>query len=422
MATVIAITSGKGGVGKTNTATNLGLALAARNTKVCVFDADTGLANINILLAINPQYTIEHVLNGHKQISDIIVETPQGLSVVPAASGIQRCTNLNAKQRQILINSLKQLESRFDFILIDTAAGIDSSVLDFVASAQYRIVVITPEPTSLTDSFALLKLLTVRGGKRNIYALINRVENYRNSQQVYNRFQVAVQKYLKVKINYLGYLENDLALEHAVRNQIPVVIDAPESSVSCCYFALADIVKGQFLNEKNLPYFSYYWQKITEAKSRRNKTKLALNLNAQTGDDQSLAQITSSLINRDYPEKEMHRMILILNAFYKNKYGKSLKNPESIVTELWSSIKDDEDKAYSLIKNLANSYERQFQKKIDDPVKLMQEKMQNVDYSKQEFSELMAQFSRIYQDRFGVEYFGDGEQLLNQIAQLLKNK
>nr|WP_305906774.1 MinD/ParA family protein [Methylomarinum sp. Ch1-1]MDP4519480.1 MinD/ParA family protein [Methylomarinum sp. Ch1-1] len=268
MATVIAITSGKGGVGKTNAATNLGLALAARHAKVCVFDADTGLANINILLGIQPQYTLEQVLNGDKRIAEIIVEVEGGLSVVPAASGVRRCSDLGREQRQVLVNALAELEQRFDYILIDTAAGIDSGVLDFVASAQYRVVVITPEPTSLTDAFALLKMLSIRGGKRNLFALVNRVDDYKVSQKVFRRFQMAVEKYLKVNIHYLGYLANDAAVADAVSRQQPVVIGAPESSVSCCFFALADIVKRQFLNEK-----TYLISVIIGARYRRPANK-----------------------------------------------------------------------------------------------------------------------------------------------------
>lgn len=418
MAVVIALTSGKGGVGKTNIATNLALALAAKNNKVCIFDADTGLANINILLNINPSYTIEHVLNGQKSISDIIIKADNDISVVPAASGIQQCTDLSSEQRETLVNSLKELENKFDFILIDTAAGIDSSVLDFVASAQYRIVVITPEPTSLTDAFALLKMLVIRGGKKNLFALVNKVDSYNNSRKVFNRFQIAVNKYLKVKINYLGYLENDPALVYAVKQQCPVVIGEPESPISNCFFALADIINAQFFNPHGRMFFSDYWQKISQRSNKKqSQTK---QISATSKQRQSLSEITSTLIQQDYPEKEMHQMILILNAFYKRKYDKSLKKPESIVTELWTGIQNDEAKAQSLIKNLSSSYERQFNKKIDDPVDAIKDQMQHADFSKREFSELMAQFSRIYQARFGVEYFGDGESLLNQIAQMLK--
>ena len=119
MATVIAFTSGKGGVGKTNISTNLGLSLAARNKKVCLFDADTGLANINILMGVSPPYTIEHVLNGQKTMDEIIYHHSSGVSIVPAASGIKQCTNLNNQQISLLTSSLQQLEKQFDYLLIE---------------------------------------------------------------------------------------------------------------------------------------------------------------------------------------------------------------------------------------------------------------------------------------------------------------
>jgi len=428
MATVIAITSGKGGVGKTNVATNLGLALTARNAKVCVFDADTGLANINILLGIHPQYTIEQVLSGEMSVTDIIIETQNGLFVVPAASGVQRCADLPAEKRQLLIAALVELEKSFDYILIDTAAGIDSSVLDFVASAQYRIVVITPEPTSLTDSFALLKMLSIRGGKRNLFILINRVDDYKSSQKVFRRFQMAVNKYLKVRINYLGYLANDQSLVNAVSCQVPVVVGAPESSVSCCFYALADIVKRQFLNAKALPYFSHYWQKISAVGSDKKtleKTvanRLQSRLKPESKPRLKCSEVIALLERQGYPEAQMRDLIVNMETVFEKTYGKPLKSTESVMADLLADVSGNEQKARLLHEALAHSFERQFHKKIDDPVAGLTQQMMDENYSRQEFSSLMRQFGQIYQQRFGVRYFGDSEQLLEQIFQLLQPK
>jgi len=144
---VIAISSGKGGVGKTNIATNLGITLASHGKRVCIFDADTNLANINILLNINPPYTLQQVLSGEKEIEDILVDGPAGLQIVPAASGIAEFIQLGRVQQERLLAALKQLESRFDYLLIDTAAGISDSVLNFLQAAPYTVLMITPEPT-----------------------------------------------------------------------------------------------------------------------------------------------------------------------------------------------------------------------------------------------------------------------------------
>ncbi|MFQ5437172.1 MAG: AAA family ATPase, partial [Anaerolineae bacterium] len=150
---VIAITSGMCGVGKTNITSNLGIALANRGARVCIFDANTSLANINSVMGLNPSYTIEHLLCGEKSIDDIIIDGPKGVKIVPAASDIAKCAQLDPEQRRRLIEALAKLEERFDYLLIDTAAGVSDTVLNFILSAQYVVLVISPEPTSLSDAF-----------------------------------------------------------------------------------------------------------------------------------------------------------------------------------------------------------------------------------------------------------------------------
>ncbi|MBQ0724198.1 MAG: AAA family ATPase, partial [Cycloclasticus sp.] len=186
-ARVITITSGKGGVGKSSTSTNLALALTALNKKVCVFDADASLANINILLGLQPKYTLQHLLNGEKTLKDIIIDGPRGLKIVPGATGVAEYTHLTAEQKDVLLLALDQLQQEFDYLIIDTAAGISDDVLDFVKAAQFSIVIITPEPTSLTDSFSLLKVLKRADYSRTSYILVNMAMNYDNSQLIYKR-------------------------------------------------------------------------------------------------------------------------------------------------------------------------------------------------------------------------------------------
>lgn len=429
MASVIAITSGKGGVGKTNAATNLGLALVARGAKVCLFDADTGLANINILLGIQPQYTLEHVLNGERTLTDIMIRIEGGLHVIPAASGVQHCIELDEEKRRLLVQSLQKLEQEFDFVLIDTAAGIDSSVLDFVASAQYRVVVITPEPTSLTDAFALLKMLTLRGGKRNLFALVNRVDDYKTSQKVFKRFQGAVAKYLNVDIHYLGYLADDRALPEAVSRQVPVVVGVPDSSVSCCFFALADIVKRQFLNAKNLPYFSHYWQKLSatgQQKKRRQEQVVASALSTvgkrKAEAELQLADIFAWLQRRDYPEDDMRELISTLEAMFEKKHLKPVKSMDSVIAEWFADASTSEEKARRLHQALLEGFERRFQQRLEDPESMLLQQLQDERTSREQFSNLLKRFGKLYRTRFGVTYYDDGEQLLAKIARLLNNK
>jgi hypothetical protein len=165
-ARTLAFTSGKGGVGKTCVSANLGVALAQQGQRVCIFDADTGLANVNILLNLRPQYTLEHLLKGEKTIAEILHHGPDNLEIVPAASGIAECADLDADRQRRLLDALSALEASFDYLLIDTAAGAGSQVLSFLQSAEAIFLVITHEPTSLTDAFSLLRLYPVSGAAR----------------------------------------------------------------------------------------------------------------------------------------------------------------------------------------------------------------------------------------------------------------
>ncbi|MCC6303502.1 MAG: MinD/ParA family protein [Gammaproteobacteria bacterium] len=259
---VIAITSGKGGVGKTNVTSNLAIALAKNGNRVCIFDADTSLANINVVMGLQVEYTVEHLLAGERTVDEILAEGPEGVMIIPAASGIAECANLDQEQRQRLIAALESLEDRFDYILIDTAAGIGESVLSFVQSAQYAIVVISTEPTSLTDAFALLRVLKRRSYEHPAYVLVNMAINYANSMEVFKRFEAAVKKYLNMKVHYLGYITEDKAIRTSVSAQRPVLLQHPEALASRCFTTLATVLSKQFAGTAQPHSFSAYWNDL----------------------------------------------------------------------------------------------------------------------------------------------------------------
>jgi len=160
---VFAFASGKGGVGKTSIVANLGVSLAKSGKRVCVFDADTNLANINIMLRLRPEFTIEHLLKGEKRLDEIMIDGPERIRIIPAASRIADLVTLSTAQRSQILGALRQIENSFDYLLIDCAAGINQTVLTFLMSAPYVVLVITTEPTSLTDAYSLLKVLRERG-------------------------------------------------------------------------------------------------------------------------------------------------------------------------------------------------------------------------------------------------------------------
>jgi MinD-like ATPase involved in chromosome partitioning or flagellar assembly len=260
---IMTITSGKGGVGKTSLSVNLAIILARRGAKVCLLDADTGLANVNILLDIHPRYTLEHLFTGQKSIHEIVVNAPGGIDIIPGASGFTKCVELNTDQQQRLVEGLKSLEPLYDYILIDTGAGISPTVLHFVAAAQVAALVVTPEPTSLTDAFSLLKVLYKRGYKREVQIMVNMCKSASEADRVFRRLNAAMQKYLKVKGHFAGAVWMDESVRSSVALQRPVAL-LPEADPSCRnFFHLADHVTQLFKRPEipTLP-FSFYWQRI----------------------------------------------------------------------------------------------------------------------------------------------------------------
>ena len=231
---VISITSGKGGVGKTNIATNLAYALARSGKRVLVFDADLGLANIDILLGITPQYTIEHVIRGEKRLSDVIIHTPEGIHVLPSSSGVEELTNLSLFQKKRLIDEFSLLNEVYDFVIVDTPAGISSNVIYFNLAASEIINIVEPDPTSFTDAYALMKVLSVRYGVNEFKIVVNCVDSEAQAKRLFEKMELVCKRFLNIKLEYLGHIFKDEKLVDAVRRQRPVMELYPYSKASRC--------------------------------------------------------------------------------------------------------------------------------------------------------------------------------------------
>lgn len=267
---VITISSGKGGVGKTNISVNLAISLASKGRSVCVFDADTSLANVNILLNISPQFTLEQVLDGSKKIEEILIEGPGGITIVPAASGIAEFASLNVAQQKTLLQALTSLEQRFDYLIIDTAAGISSNVTTFLQATEHCVLIVTPEPTSLTDAFALMKVMRQKHCESKIHILTNMVDNYLNSVDIYKRLSGAASRYLDTDLNYLGYVPRDEYLRLSVQKQIPVTVGYPGSQASYRFQALADSIENIYRAQPTRRSFSLFWRKLLLNRLRKD--------------------------------------------------------------------------------------------------------------------------------------------------------
>ncbi|WP_165856958.1 MinD/ParA family ATP-binding protein [Marinobacter sp. JSM 1782161] len=262
---ILAVTGGKGGVGKTSVALNLALVLARQGHRVLLLDGDTDLANVTIMLGQYPGRTLEHVFGGECSLGEAIFEAPFGLHILPGASGVERCIGIAPSDRLSLFRGLAAFEKRYDYILIDTAAGLQANVMHMIASASLACVVVTPDPTSLTDAFSLLKVLKRRGYKRTPSVLVNMARGASQAQSIFQRFYAACQRHLEIRPHYLGGIWRDEALRRAIASQRPVAL-LPENDPACRQFwALADMVKVRF--DQVAPRragFAAYWNRLAE--------------------------------------------------------------------------------------------------------------------------------------------------------------
>ena len=237
----VALMSGKGGVGKTNLTLNLGYALHMRKHSVLLMDCDLGLANLDVLLGITPEGNIQDVLLGSASMKSIIQPiAPQGFDLLPAASGVPEMVDMTDDMRQALLDRLTPELGAYDFVLMDTGAGISETVQTMAALAAVRIVVLTPEPTSLTDSYALIKVLLDRHGVREFLILVNQTESNKETQQVFSSLANACRKFLQIEPTFLAAVHNDKTLIEAVRRQHALLAYKPDCRAAQDIQAVAD--------------------------------------------------------------------------------------------------------------------------------------------------------------------------------------
>lgn len=236
---VFAITSGKGGVGKTNIVANLGYAFGSLGKEVLILDADMGLGNLDVLLGIAPKHNLSHVFSGEMFIEDIMEQGPGNLKILPASSGIQELTQLSTEQKMLILSELDSLVENVDILLIDTAAGISSNVMDFNVSAHEIIVVVSPEPTAITDAYALMKVLSLRYSERSCKLLVNMVSCEQEGLDVFHQLELVTHRFLDIEIDYLGCIFYDEKVTKGVKRQKLVSEIFPGAKASRCYLDVA---------------------------------------------------------------------------------------------------------------------------------------------------------------------------------------
>ncbi len=263
---VYAITSGKGGVGKTALTVNTAVSLARQGKSVLIIDADLGLANIDIVLGLTPRYNLNHFFSGEQELDAILIEGPSGVKILPAGSGIQSFIRLDSEHKMRLIDGLEQLNRHFDFVLIDTEAGISENVVYFNTAAQEILVVTTPEPTAITDAYALMKLLSTRYHEKRFNLVVNQIENDHDALDVYRKLTMVASRYLDISIDFLGSIPSDRQMGQAVRKQQPLVVFDPDSATSNAFAELAELLINCQPSREPKGSVQFFWQNLLNFK------------------------------------------------------------------------------------------------------------------------------------------------------------
>ena len=236
---VIAVTGGKGGVGKTNVSVNLAVALAELERRVMLLDADLGLANVDVVLGLHPSSDLSHVVRGERELQEIVMQGPGGIQVIPGASGVRQMAGLSEAEHAGLIQAFSDLGSDLDALVVDTAAGISDAVISFARAAHEVLVVVCDEPASLTDAYAIIKLLNRDHGQSRFRILANMVQTTQEGHELYNKLCRVTDRYLDVMLGFMGSIPHDEALRKAVRGQRAVVQAYPRSRAAQAFRSLA---------------------------------------------------------------------------------------------------------------------------------------------------------------------------------------
>ena len=259
---VIAVTSGKGGVGKTNISANLAALAARAGRRVLVLDADLGLANVEILFGLKPRFHIGHVLDGSMSVSEVLATGPHGVRVLPAGSGIQELTRLDDAQKLRLMTALDYIEDAFDLVLVDSSAGIGDNVLFFVGAAQEALLVVTVEPTSLTDAYAAVKALSQEAGVRNFGVVVNTAPSEAAAREIFETLASVTSRFLNARVSYLGQLPRDENMHRAIMAQRPLTDLFPQSPASRALASLADKLFNQTAAVALDGGMKFLWQRL----------------------------------------------------------------------------------------------------------------------------------------------------------------
>lgn len=259
---VISITSGKGGVGKTSVVSNLALQLAKEGKRVLILDGDLGMANVDIMFNVRPQYSIHDIVKGEVEISDVLLEVAKNVFLIPGGSGIFALQNMSVFEKQALLDQVSRLGEEFDVMLIDTAPGIDDNVLYLNSAAQEIVVIVTPEPASLADSYALIKVLNQRCKETRFSILCNEVKDEADGARLFAKLDGVAQKFLYVSLDHVGSIPSDPLLKQSTRAQQLVCRSHPETVASLAITKLAQKFRGYVPAPECKGSLQFFWEQL----------------------------------------------------------------------------------------------------------------------------------------------------------------
>jgi flagellar biosynthesis protein FlhG len=261
---VISVTSGKGGVGKTAIVANIGICLARAGSTVLILDADLGLANIDVVFGLTPAYNLNHFFSGEADLESIMVKGPHDIRILPAGSGLQSFMQLESDHKLKLLDGLDSLNVAFDYLLIDTEAGISENVTYFNTAAQEIILVTTPDPTAITDVYALMKLLSTRYHEKHFNLVVNMVSNEDEALDVYRKLSIVSNRYLDISIDYLGSIPSDQQMSEAIRKQHAIVELFPGSISAAAFHALAERLATMTARRYPKGSVQFFWKQLLQ--------------------------------------------------------------------------------------------------------------------------------------------------------------
>jgi MinD-like ATPase involved in chromosome partitioning or flagellar assembly len=365
-AKTITISSGKGGVGKTCTSVNLAILLAQQGYKVCLFDADANLANVNIMLKLAPKYTLHHVISGQKSLNDITLHKA-GIHIIPGASGLTDFMSLTAEQQQRLLKTMHNLKNKYDYLLIDNPAGINENVLSYINYSDYGIIVISPEPTSLTDAFALIRVLQKRGNKKILNVIVNNAPHEEYAFKIFKRFLAAVEKHIGCQLNYLGGIVSDEKIATSVCLQNPVVLQFPTARSARNYNKLS--IKLTSLQEQSpLKKSEPYVQKNSPQQPDFSTSAASLHKDREIKEsnvesrsiDKLKAELINNIENKQSEQPKLKEIIEQINNAYLKRFGDYVVDLPQVLQDAIKMDRISKTTMQNLIMTLHGLYQDQY--------------------------------------------------------------